>query len=61
MGTGDYKLKIKNRIGKTAENSGQICGECLHAISNHIIIIDTKDKKYFKMTCTKCKSRKCCY
>ena len=51
--------KITQKIKRSSEISGQICSECLHAISNHTITFDTKDKKYSKMRCTKCKYRKC--
>lgn len=54
-------LKIKSKIPRTEKYHGQICSECLHAISNHTLTIDTKDKKYSKLKCLKCKSRKCAW
>lgn len=55
-------MKFKQRVGRHESNIGQICSVCLHAISNHYVMINTKDKPGTQAklhSCTKCKCRKC--
>ena len=50
-------MKIKQKISRCKETINQQCPECLHAMSNHTLTIDTKDRKYLKINCIKCKCR----
>ena len=50
-------MKLKQRIPRCEETKGEVCGECNHAMSNHTMTIDTKDKSYSKLRCNLCKCK----
>lgn len=55
-------MKIKQKMRRHESNAGQICSVCFHAVSNHYVMIDTKDKPYTQTklhSCTVCKCRRC--
>ena len=57
-------MKFKQKIPRVEQVEGQICSGCNHAISNHYVMIDTKDKSYTQAklhSCTKCKSKVCAW
>lgn len=53
-------MKISQKLPRHESNSGQICGGCGHAVSNHYVIVDTEYPNNTMLDkCTICKSRKC--
>ena len=47
-------MKLKQQIPRCKETIGEVCSECNHAMSNHTLTIDTKDKSYSKTKCNLC-------
>ena len=54
-------MKLIQKLPRHEGNSGQVCSECLHAVSNHNVRIDTKDPKadVELHSCNVCNSKKC--
>lgn len=48
-------MKVRQKIHRCKETVGKVCSDCNHAMSNHTVIIDTKDETYSKITCNLCK------
>ena len=56
-------MKLIQKLPRHESNSGQICSVCLHAVSNHNILIDTKKPKQMAKlhSCLVCNCRKCAW